>query len=388
VKRPFHIATADEIRDVLVTDVYFRRTLAILEARGVDKTVVAEMRAKELPNGWPWAVLAGVEEVAHLLEGLGVRVWTLREGTLFPAHAPVLTIEGPYRLFGAHETAMLGMLCQASGVATAAARCRLAAEDRTVLSFGARRMHPAITPMIDRAALLGGCDGVSVILSAELLDEQAVGTMPHALILLMGDTVEAARAFHEVIEPAVKRIILVDTFQDEKFESLRVAEALGPDLFALRLDTPGSRRGSFREILKEVRWELDLRGFQGVKLMVSGGIDEYQIRDLNPVCDGYGVGTAISNAPTVDFSFDIVEIEGAPMAKRGKLAGAKFMARCPSCFASRVVYWRDDPGICNCGEKLHVMNRLLIDDGAIVADLPKPRALRERVLEQLAYVEL
>jgi len=72
-------------------------------------------------------------------------------------------------------------------------------------------------------------------------------------------------------------------------------------------------------ILEEVRWELDLRGFNHVKILASGGIDEYEILRLNPLVDGYGVGTSIANAPVLSFALDIMEIEGEPMAKRGKL---------------------------------------------------------------------
>jgi nicotinate phosphoribosyltransferase len=60
-------------------------------------------------------------------------------------------------------------------------------------------MHPAIAPMVERSAFIGGCDGVAVVKSAEFIGEEPVGTMPHALMLVMGDTVEATRAFHEII---------------------------------------------------------------------------------------------------------------------------------------------------------------------------------------------
>ena len=50
--------------------------------------------------------------------------------------------------------------------------------------------------------------------------------MPHALILVMGDTLEAAEAFDRSQGPEVPRIVLVDTFKDEAEESLRVARAM------------------------------------------------------------------------------------------------------------------------------------------------------------------
>ena len=148
---------------------------------------------------------------------------------------------------------------------------------------------------------------------------------------------EAATSFNEIIDKSVNRIVLIDTFNDEKFEAVRVAEALGKDLFGVRLDTPGSRRGNFKEILAEVRWELNLRGFSHVKLLASGGLDEYSIKELNPLCDSYGVGTSISSATTVDFSFDIIDIEGKPFAKRGKKSGRKDLYRCDRCARHIVV---------------------------------------------------
>jgi len=384
----FHIVTSQDIKDGQATDIYFSRILDILRAKNSDKWVRAEIIAKKLPRDWRWAVLAGVEESARLLEGLNVKVRCLAEGTLFREYDPVFEIEGNYMDFGVYETAILGFFCQASGIATAAARCRKAAGDRLMISFGARRMHPAISPMIDRSAFIGGCDGVSSIKGAKLIGEEPVGTMPHTLILIMGDTIEATRAFHEVISKKVNLVALVDTFNDEKFEATRVAEAFGGDLFAVRLDTPSSRRGDFLQILKEVRWELDLRGYSGVKLIVSGGINEKSISELNPLVDAYGVGTSISSAPVVDFSLDIVEIEGLPVAKRGKMSGKKMLLRCPKCFSCEVVSGDEQEGRCECGNRFQILTESLIENGRIVRDMPRPQEIREFVLDQLGHFEV
>jgi len=329
-KRVFHTASEPEIKAGQVSDVYFQRTIQILKAKGLTKRVKAEIRLKSFPQSdWNFGILAGIEEAAALLEGLPVDAWAMDEGTIFGPHEPVLVIEGTYVEWAVYETALLGLLCQASGIATKAARCKRAAGDRAVISFGARRMHPALAPMIERNAFVGGCDGAAVTKAAELIDADPTGTIPHALVLMFGDTVEALKAFHEVIDPKVRRVALIDTLQDEKFEAIRVAEALGKDLYAVRLDTPSSRRGDFFRILEEVRWELDIRGFEHVKIFASGGIDEYEILKLNPLVDGYGVGTSIANAPVLSFALDIMEIEGRPMAKRGKRSGAKQVWRLP-----------------------------------------------------------
>ena len=358
-KRSFHIASEPDIKAGQVSDVYFARTVQILRARGLTKRVKAEIRLKSFPQAdWSFGVLAGIEEAAALLEGLPVDVWAMDEGTLFGPHQPVLVIEGTYVEWAEYETALLGLLCQASGIATKAARCKRAAGERQVISFGARRMHPALAPMIERNAFIGG------------------------------DTVQALAAFNEVVDQKVRRVALIDTLQDEKFEAIRVAEALGKDLYAVRLDTPSSRRGDFFQILSEVRWELDIRGFEHVKILASGGIDEYEILKLNSLVDGYGVGTSIANAPVLSFALDIMEIEGQPMAKRGKRSGAKQVWRVPGTIDNIVLAAGKPAPVGADGRPAESLLKPLVVGGKIVRDLPPPRTLREYVLEQMAGIDI
>ena len=384
-KKTFHTASDAEIKAGEVSDVYFQRTVEILTARGDRKRVKAEVYLKSLPEDWHWGVLAGIEEAARLLEGVKVDIRAMDEGTVFAPYQPVLTLEGIYLDWAQYETALLGLLCQASGIATKAARCKMAAGERQVISFGARRMHPALAPMIERNAFIGGCDGVAVTKAAELIDADPMGTIPHALVLMVGDTVEALKAFHEVIEPKVRRVALIDTLQDEKFEALRVAEALGKDLYAVRLDTPSSRRGDLYRIVEEVRWELNLRGFDHVKIVASGGIDEYEILRLNPIVDSYGVGTSIANAPVLNFALDIMEIEGRPMAKRGKWSGAKDVLRKRGTIDTVVQPAGTPPPTEGTWDPLL---KPLVTGGRLVRDLPPPRTIREFVLDQLSRVPL
>src|SRR5207244_6339095 len=118
-------------------------------------------------------------------------------------------------------------------------------------------------------------------------------------------------------------VAVVDRGQDDRTAALAATRILGERLAAVRLDTPASRRGDLGAILREVRWELDLRGFTEVRLFVSVGIDERAIVELNPFADAYGVGTAISNAPVIDFAMDVVEVDGHAGSKRGTVSGRK-----------------------------------------------------------------
>ncbi|GBD95497.1 MAG TPA: nicotinate phosphoribosyltransferase [Nitrospirae bacterium] len=384
----FHTADAKDIIEGKITDVYFERTLKILKAKKINPVVKAEFIAKSLPDEWQWAVLAGMEEVSYLLKNLPVKARALREGTVFNPYEPVMEIEGRYQDFCVFETALLGLMCQASGVATKATRFKRLAGERPVISFGARRMHPVLAPMIERNAYIGGCDGVAVVKSGEVIGEDPMGTMPHALIICMGSTVEAIRAYDEVLEPKFKRVALIDTFLDEKFEALNVADAMGDKLFAIRLDTPSSRRGDFYRILEEVRWELDLRGYENIKLFVSGGIKEHDLPVLNEFVDAYGIGTSISNAPVVDFSMDIMEVEGNPLAKRGKCSGGKRVLRCKKCNSPLIVPNNNKKHKCRCGGAFNDILNPFISNGKILQKPLPAREIRSFVLKQTGKLEI
>jgi nicotinate phosphoribosyltransferase len=384
----FFTADPKDILDGKITDVYFERALKILKAKGIDPVVRAEFIAKSLPEAWKWALFTGIDEALPLLKHLRVKVRALNEGTVFYPYEPVMEIEGRYQDFIVYETALLGLICQASGIATKAARVKKLAGDRLVMSFGARRMHPILAPMIERNAYIGGCDGVAVVKSGELIGEAPLGTMPHSLVLCMGSTVDAIKAYDEVLDPAFKRVALIDTFLDEKFETLNVARAMGEKLYAVRFDTPGSRRGNFFRILEETRWELDLRGFKNIKFFVSGGINEADIPELNPVVDGYGIGTSISNAPVIDFAMDIVEMDGKPLAKRGKWSGSKRLIACSLCGERKVIPNDIFGSTCSCGGAFNDLLVPALDHGRQLMTPEPPALIRQRVLEHIARLPL
>ncbi len=325
----FDIVGHDAIREGSATDAYFDRTEATLRHAGRNPTVVAEVTADQFPDGRA-ELLAGVRDAAALLAGRDLDVDTLPPGRLFDG-GPVLRIEGDYLAFARFETSLLGFLSHASGIATAALDVRRAAPDSPVLSFGARHVHPSIAATVERGALIAGLDGFSHVAGGEVLDREAGGTMPHALLICFGrgNQETAWRAFDEAVGPDVPRVALCDTFDDEADEALRAAEALGDRLDSVRLDTTGSRRGDFRHIIREVRWTLDAHGHDDVDIFVSGGLGPADLRDLRDVADGFGVGGYVSNADPVDFALDIVAVDGDPTAKRGKLPGIKQVYRTP-----------------------------------------------------------
>jgi nicotinate phosphoribosyltransferase len=303
-------------------DIYFAHTIEILRKEGLNP--VATMEVFPSRTG----ILCGMAEVKALLAKVlpesNREVWALNEGDTMKAKEVVLRITAPYQSYGLYETAYLGILANCSGWATAARQCVEAAKGIPIISFGARHVHPSVVGVLDYAAMVGGCVGCSSIAGARLAGIRPSGTMPHSLILVLGDTVKATLAFDKHMPPEVPRISLVDTFKDEAEESLRVAEALGERLQSVRLDTPTERGRVTRELVKEVRIRLDLAGFKQVKIFVSGGIDPERInyfRETGAPVDGFGIGSYISGAKPIDFTADLHEVEGKPLAKRGRTPG-------------------------------------------------------------------
>ena len=337
-------------------------------------------------------MFTGLEEFLRLFEGLPVTVYALPEGTVFRNRGrngvpvPVVRIEGRYSDFLIYETPALGFLCHSSGISTMAARYRIRAMDASMLSFGIRRAHPAIAPMIDRAAYIGGMDAVSSLAGARAIGREPQGTMPHSEVLLFREPRKAFEAYARATGKG-RKIALIDTMYDEKREALIAAETV-PDLYGVRLDTPRSRRGNFAQIISEVRWELDIHGFSHIKIFVSGGIKEEDVSLLRSAgADGFGIGTAISNAPAVDFALDLVEIDGQAYTKRGKFSGRKDVYRCPECLSYDVVPMGGANPVCaDCAVREEMVLKKYIENGKRTENWEVSET-REWVLDQLRTLQ-
>lgn len=316
-ERLMHSATHDEILNGHTTDVYFLRTLDILEELDLaESEVIAEIFPRK-PG-----MLAGVNEVLNLLKGRNLEIWAVDEGETFEPKDTIMRIKGKYKDFAIFETTLLGMMASASGWATASSVIKEACGDKFFLCFGARHVHPAVAPVMERAAIIGGAGGVSCILAAKLGGIQPSGTVPHSAMLVAGDTVKVAQTYDKLSDPSHNRIVLVDTFKDEVEEAIRVAKALNGNLYGVRLDTPSERGGVTPGLVKELRAKLDLEGFNEVKIFVSGGLTPDKIKTLIEAgADSFGVGSFISAASPIDMTMDLKVVAGKSVAKRGRIPG-------------------------------------------------------------------
>ena len=174
------------------------------------------------------------------------------------------------------------------------------------------------------SAIKGGCVSCSTTAGSRISGVAPSGNMTHSLSLIMSSTLKAIEAFDKHMPREVPRVALVDTFTDESVEAVFIATEMGERLRGIRVDTPQERGGVTTDLVKEIRSRLNLEGFSHVDIMVTGGLNPERIREFveaqAPV-DSFGVGTFIASATPKPFRAGIKEIEGVPVAKRGRIPG-------------------------------------------------------------------
>lgn len=368
----FRVPTEDEIKSGLCTDAYFVRTEEVLKGLDDKTEVTMELMTKKFPDkNYCFGVFAGVYEVAKLLEGLPVDVDSIEEGDFFYPEEPVLNITGKYTDFVRYETSILGFICSYSGIASKSIRVRIASKNKTVLSFGTRRQHPFLAPTIEYATYIAGFNGVSNVVGAKYIGKEAVGTMPHALILVLGDNRKAFKKFDEIVDSKIPRICLIDTSGSPITELEDALTVLGERLDGVRIDS-----GDLKTIGKEIRWLLNIKNRNDVEIFFSGGLDEYSILDLNDIGDGFGVGTKIADADVIDFALKIIEVNREPKAKYGNYPGKKTILRNDK-FEDIVTLHRNNK------DGYRNLLKPLIRNGKIVREFEDVDEIRNRVLSNI-----
>ncbi len=325
----------EKIKAGYYADKYFLRAAEILNKDSYNPIVL--MQVFQRGN----VKLCGLDESIALLKKCAhhpenLRIHALHDGDYATPWETVMTIEGNYRDFVHLETLYLGILARQTKICTNVDLAVKAARGKSVLFFAARYDHYTVQESDGYAAKIGGITAVSTDANGHFVDMQGVGTMPHALIACYNkDTVAANLAFEKYISPDVARVALVDFDNDCVNTSLAVAHALKGKLAAVRLDTSGtmvdksmiehmgmvSPTGVVPQLVHNVRNALDREGFNNVKIMVSGGFNHNKIRefeDANVPVDTYAVGSSLFDGKA-DFTADIVQVNGQPAAKSGRI---------------------------------------------------------------------
>jgi nicotinate phosphoribosyltransferase len=263
-----------------------------------------------------------------------LEVEALYDGNRISAWETVMHISGDAGLFAHLETVYLGILARRTKIASNVRAVVDAAGGKNVLYFPARFDHWAVQGGDGYAAHIGGATGVSTDAQAQWWGAKASGTVPHALIAAVGgDTVKAIRLFGESY-PDVNLVALVDFDNDSVGTSLKCCEAMGDQLWGVRLDTSETLvdksivpimqnfkpMGVTPKLVEMTRQTLDKHGYDKVKIIVSGGFNPEKIAEFEKMqvpVDVYGVGSYLMQG-AYNFTADVVLLEGRPCAKVGR----------------------------------------------------------------------
>jgi nicotinate phosphoribosyltransferase len=327
------------IREGYYSDAYFNFTKELLEAEGQRPRVMMQVFQKRE------SLLGGIDEAIAILQRCsgcyrdgqwvsgwsGLEVHALYEADPIEPWETVMTIEGDYALFAHLETVYLGALARRTLVMRNVRNVVDAARGKPILFFPARHDHWLVQTGDGWAAHEAGAIGVSTDAQASWWGGRGVGTVPHSLIASYGgDTVAAARAFADRFAAAMNVTVLVDFENDSARTAVEVADALGDDLWGVRLDTsetlvdkalqPDGPPGVNAELVNLTRRALDAAGHERVRIVVSGGFTAEKIAAFEEAAvpvDAYGVGSSLVRGSN-DFTADVVMVDGRPCAKVGR----------------------------------------------------------------------
>ncbi len=409
----------------LVTDLYEMTMAASYLRRGMTAPATFSLFVRRMPPSRGFLVAAGVEDLLDTLETFEVRaedvvdlarlvgcrpevfeplvglrftgdVLAVPEGRVVLADEPLLEVTAPLPQAQLVESVALNAVTYQSAIASKAVRCVVAAAGRPVVDFALRRTHGLeAADAVARVTALAGFAATSNIHAAARYGLVATGTMAHSYVQAIGDDEAAFRAF--AADAPVRPTFLVDTFdlRTGLEAAARVVRDLGlEEVAAVRVDS-----GDLAEGARLARDVLDAAGLPGVRVVVSGGLDEHRIDALvragAPV-DVFAVGTAVGvsdDAPALDSAYKLVEYAGRPVLKlsTGKRTwpGAKQVWRAEDVPGPRdVLALRGERGPVRHGRLLgpamvggrRVLPRQAVSDGAqrLARDLARldPAALR------------
>jgi nicotinate phosphoribosyltransferase len=331
----------------LLTDLYELTMLQSYFDEGMNDTSVFDLFIRRLPSNRNYLVACGLEHVLHYLESFRFSresvdylrslnsfsdafleslmqfrfagdVYAVPEGTIIFGNEPLIEIVAPLPQAQFVETFVMNQIQLATLAASKAVRVVWAAQGRSIVDFGARRMHGADAAIKQpRAFYIGGVDSTSSVVAGQTWGIPVAGTMAHSYVLAFGSEIEAFRHFVRTYPTA---ILLVDTYDTDKGVQniIQLANELGSEfrVSGVRLDS-----GNLAKHAWEVRRKLDSAGLQHVKIFASSSLDEYEIQRLVSAgvpINGFGVGGHLatsSDAPVLDTAYKLAEYAGKAKMK-------------------------------------------------------------------------
>ncbi len=408
----------------LFTDLYELTMAQAYFSQGMDAQATFGLTVRSYPLNRGYLVSTGLEDVLDYLSALqfddqaieylrslglftsdflkflrGVRftgsVRAIPEGRLFFADEPLMEITAPIIEAQLVETYVINQMNLQTSLATKAARCVWSAQGRGIADFASRRTHGSDAAMkMARSSYIAGFASTSNVLAASQYCIPPAGTMAHSFISSFPSELDAFRAYAKCFPD--RTVLLLDTYDTVAgaWNAVTIAkelEAEGHRLTAVRLDS-----GDYGELSRQVRLVLDREGLDYVRILVSGGLDEYEldslIQDRAPI-DLFGVGTKAgvsADAPWSDMVYKVVCFNDRPVMKlsEGKMSlpGAKQLFRRhdqDGSLSGDIIGLQDEAGPVDAEPLLQEV----MTSGMRTGATPTATELRERFREEFASLD-
>ncbi len=397
----------------ILTDLYELTMAQVYFKKGMNKTAIFDFYTRPVEKR-SYLINAGLEQLIYYLENVRFsqedidylrslnlfeedfldylknfrftgNLYAIEEGEIIFPNEPVVQIEAPLIEAQIIETFVINTLQLPILVATKSIRCYSVARGTILVDFGLRRAHGTDAGMkAARASFIGGFAGTSNVLAGKEYNIPVFGTMAHSFILAHENEEEAFEDFAKMYPE--NTIFLVDTFNTVEGvkKAVKVAKKLGLKTFkGIRLDS-----GDLLSLSKEARKILDENGFKDVKIIVSGGINEYKIKKLldeGAPIDGWGVGTELvvsADVPYLDCAYKLVEYNGRPVMKFSKRKMTLPYRKQVYRFYENGIFKKDV--IAKYNENIEGGKPLLkqyIKDGKLISKLPDINSIKEKAIK-------
>jgi len=387
---------SDRHPSALLTDFYQLNMMQAYLEQGMTEDAAFELFFRKLPKQRGFLMAAGLEQALAFLESLHFSsdeldwlkkshrfsgdfidyltalrfcgdVDAMPEGTIFFPDEPILRVTATLPVAQLVESRIINLLHFETLIASKAARMVLAAPGKQLIDFGLRRAHGSEAGLLAaRASYVAGFAGSATLEAGRCFGIPTFGTMAHSFIEAFDDESAAFLAFARARPD--KPVLLLDTYDTER--AARKVVALAPRLKAEGITVQGVRldSGDLAQLAVKVRAILNAGGLNDVGIFASGGLDEFDLADLQtsaPI-DGFGVGTALSTSndlPALDCAYKLQEYAG--IARR-KLSPGK------ATWPGRKQVWR----------RFDVQGTMLGDAISLVSDRQEGSALLVPVMRQ------
>jgi len=397
----------------LCTDLYELTMAQSYLYEGKTGTAVFSLFVRKLPEKRNFLISAGLEtlierikkfkfgdEEIKYLKSLGIfkddfldylknfefsgNIYAIPEGRIVFQNEPLIQVEAPIPEAQILETMVINTIQFETMIASKAIRSYLVAKGKKLVDFGFRRAHGLEAGILAaRASYIAGFDGTSNVEAGREFGIPVVGTMAHSYVMIFTREEDSFKAFARLYPK--NAIFLIDTY--DTIEATKKVVKLakeGVPVVGVRIDS-----GDIVELSKEVRRILDENGLKDVKIVVSGGVDEYKIKewfDRGAPIDAFGVGTKFitsADAPYFDIAYKLVEYEGKPKYKLSP--GKKTFPY------KRQVYRYYENGKMSYDETAKWDNKregeplveLVVKEGELLKELPSLKEIREVVMSEL-----